>query len=110
MPSQDLIRQIIAMYERHGWKLQRALLRSESKERLSEPLVPLEGTPISEADFDALWFARPSHGKREAWELRLISEQPYALFEAFEMDETEEDREAARHEIENRMRKYAETT
>jgi len=110
MPSQDLIRQIIAMYERHGWKLQRVLLRSEMRAAIAAANEIFGGATLHEADFDALWFARPSDGKREAWELRLISEQPYALFEAFEMDETEEDREAARHELENRMRKYAETT
>ena len=55
----------------------------------------------------ALWFARPSHADREAWELRLIAEQQYALFEAFEADESEEDREEARLEMENRMRDHA---
>jgi hypothetical protein len=53
-----------------------------------------------------LWFSRPSHEKREAWELRLISEQAYALFEVFEADESEEDREGARKEMENRMREH----
>jgi hypothetical protein len=43
---------------------------------------------------------------REAWELRLISETPYALFEAFEEDETEEQREEVRREMEARMREY----
>ncbi len=56
------------------------------------------------AEFDALWFARPSHEGREAWELRLVAEQPYALFEAFEADETEAEREEARLEMENKMR------
>jgi hypothetical protein len=60
-----------------------------------------------DSDFDALWFARDSHAKREAWELRLISEQPYALFEAFEATDAEEDREEARREMENRMRESA---
>ena len=60
-----------------------------------------------ESEIEALWFARPSHGGREAWELRLIAEQPYALFEAFEADESEEDREDARCEMENKMRDYA---
>lgn len=75
-------------------------LTSEGRELLGE-------SQLRAADFDALWFARPSHGNREAWELRLISETPYALFEAFEADESEEDREAARLEMENLMREYA---
>ena len=61
---------------------------------------------IIDSDFDALWFARPSHADREAWELRLMAEQQYALFEAFEADESEEDRDEARLEMENRMRDF----
>jgi hypothetical protein len=38
--------------------------------------------------------------------LRLISEQAYALFEAFEADEPEEARQDARKEMENRMREH----
>jgi hypothetical protein len=81
------------------------LLRPESKAATAET-GSFDGVEIRDADFDALWFARPSHEKREAWELRLISEQPYALFEAFEADESEEDREDARKEMENRMREH----
>jgi len=101
----DLAREIIATYERHGWKLRRVLLRPETR-------AEIQGKTFSDAanvdsDFDALWFARPSHEKREAWELRLLAEQHYALFEAFEADESEEDREDARREMENKMREQA---
>ena len=65
-----------------------------------------ESLPISEALFDALWFSRNSTKDREAWELRLVAETPYALFEAFEPDETEEQREEVRLEMEARMRVY----
>jgi hypothetical protein len=41
--------------------------------------------------------------------LRLISEQAYALFEAFEADDLPEDREDARKEMENRMREHVGT-
>jgi hypothetical protein len=106
--SLDLMQQIVAMYERHGWSLRRILLRPNTS-----PEIELLGrelfrdAEVREADLDALWFARSSHGKRESWELRLLADQPYALFEAFEVDEPEEDREAARREMENRMRDYA---
>ena len=105
MPTLDLIREIVATYERHGWNLRRVLLRPEVSAAVGlEPRNVFENAQLFESDFNALWFARPSHAGREAWELRLISEQPYALFEAFEADETEEDREEARREMENRMR------
>jgi hypothetical protein len=101
-----LIDDIVANYKRHGWTLRQALLREESKAAASESVLR-DGAEIRDADFDALWFSRPSHQEREAWELRLVSEQAYALFEAFEADETEEDRAEARQEMENRMRQHA---
>ena len=48
----------------------------------------------------------PSHNNREAWELRLLAQTQYALFEAFEADETEKQREEARLEMEARLRDY----
>lgn len=105
MNARDLASEVIVNYERHGWKLRRALLRSET--RAEFPVETVKDAKIIDSDFDALWFARTSPANREAWELRLISEQPYALFEAFEADESEEDREDARREMENRMREYA---
>jgi hypothetical protein len=99
----NLISELFATYKRHGWTLRQVLLRPESKRAAAE-WDSFEDAEIREADFDALWFSRPSHEKREAWELRLISEQAYALFETFEADELEEDRAEARREMENRMR------
>ncbi len=105
MSARDLASDIVLNYERHGWKLRRLLLRPETCVELQD-LAFDEATAI-ESDFNAFWFARSSHQKREAWELRLLAEQPYALFEAFEADESEEDREDARREMENKMREYA---
>jgi len=102
----NLVNEIVAMYESHGWILRRVLLRPESKAGVAQ-IKSLDSAEARDADFDALWFSRPSHQKREAWELRLISEQPYALFEAFETDESEDDREEARREMENQMREHA---
>jgi hypothetical protein len=107
MEVDKLITEIRAAYERHGWKLRRVLLTPDSRAAIdASPPPMLAGAEISEAEVDALWFARPSHGGREAWELRLVAEQPYALFEAFESDETEAEREEARREMENRMREF----
>jgi hypothetical protein len=105
MPIVDLAKGIIALYERHGWTLKRALLSSDTRAAIDESIF--NNAAIVDSDFDALWFARPSHAEREAWELRLVSEQQYALFEAFEADEGEEDREEARLEMENKMRDFA---
>lgn len=100
------MKDIIATYELHGWKLRRVLARPGTVLLISQAGDPVRDAEIRESDFDALWFARPSHAGREAWELRLIAEQPFALFEAFEADESEEDREEARREMENRIREH----
>jgi hypothetical protein len=102
----------LATYRRHGWRLARVLARPEALAEMranasSEADALYEGAPVSESDVDAMWFARASQGGREAWELRLVSEPPYALFELFEPDEPEEDREDVRREMEARLREYA---
>jgi len=101
----SLINEIVATYERYGWTLRQLLLRPQSKAAAANS-DSINHAEIREASFDALWFSRPSHENREAWELRLISEQAYALFEAFEADESEEDRKGARQEMEKRMREH----
>jgi hypothetical protein len=107
MGPQERFKEIINRYEKHGWRLRRALVRSETRNALNLAETPLAGVVLEESAVDALWFARPSHGGREAWELRLVADTPYALFETFEADEAEEDREEVRREMEARLRDYA---
>ncbi|MCA1591146.1 MAG: hypothetical protein LC754_00505 [Acidobacteria bacterium] len=102
----------LAMYRRHGWQLSRVLMSAGALEELRAAAVGEEGlsfenVPAEEAPFDAMWFTRAAQGGREAWELRLIADSPYALFELFEPDEEEEDRADVRREMEARMREYA---
>ena len=103
----ELFKEIIANYERHGWDLRRVLLKPATRADLNQYAAEIfHEADLVDAEVDALWFARPSHAGREAWELRLVAEQPYALFEAFEADETEAEREEARLEMENKMREH----
>jgi len=106
LPSLELFKEIIATYQRHGWELKRVLIKPDTRNELKDAEVFSEAS-LSDGEFDALWFARPSQGGREAWELRLVAENPYALFAAFESDETEEEREEARLEMEHQMREQA---
>ena len=113
-------REALALYRRHGWRPVRALmcdatlaeLRRESSAAEGGPdAAPVfEGVRAEESVVDALWFTRASAGGREAWELRLVAESPYALFELFEPDEAEEDREDVRREMEARLREYVAPT
>jgi hypothetical protein len=106
MMMSELIKEIVSMYQKHGWQLRRVLLRPESRASLETELSFLNGVEIEEATIDAVWFSRPSHQQREAWELRLLAENPYALFETFEADESDEERDDVRREMEARMRDY----
>ena len=107
MSRLEQFRATLAQYRRHGWQLARALMTPDAlaelrRERADDgaAAAPLfEGVEARESDLDAMWFRRASAGDREAWELRLAAE-PYALFELFEPDETEEDREDVRREME----------
>jgi hypothetical protein len=109
MGLHERFKETLANYERHGWQLRRILLRPESLAELGPATATtlFENAPIIESTLDALWFARASHAGREAWELRLVAPTPYALFETFEADEAEEDREEVRQEMEARLREYA---
>ena len=105
MMSADLFMELLATYRKYGWELRSVLLQPATQAVLETEQL-LDKVSVKEASFDALWFSRPSHNNREAWELRLLSQTQYALFEAFEPDETEEEREDVKVEMEARMRDY----
>src|SRR5262245_11792066 len=108
MNKPNLLQDLVSTYEKHGWTLRQLLLKPETRAELL-PTVEAHWKEIEtrEAEVDALWFSRPSHKNREAWELRLLAETQYALFETFESDETEEQRSEVRLEMESRLRDYA---
>ncbi|MDQ6651269.1 MAG: hypothetical protein M3Y84_00835 [Acidobacteriota bacterium] len=106
MNYNNLIREIVGAYQKHGWQLRRVLLRPQTRTELGADVLLLNGAQVEESLIDAIWFSRPSHQQREAWELRLLGENPFALLETFEKDETEEKREELRREVEARLRDY----
>jgi hypothetical protein len=98
------INEILSLYRKHGWKLRRVLLCKISPENMSDELKIMFGdAEIIESKVDAAWFSRPSANDNEAWELRHLSENPYALVEVFESVDEEEVREEARKEIEAKL-------
>jgi len=106
MTRLHLFLELLETYRKYGWELKGALLTPNTRVELSGREPDLAVVPVKDSSFDALWFSRPSHQKREAWELRLLAETQYALFESFEPDETEEQREEMKLEMEARMRDY----
>jgi hypothetical protein len=107
MKKADLFTELVATYGKHGWELKSVLMQPSTRtEIVADDSALLDSIRIEEASLDALWFSRPSHEGREAWELRLMAETQYALFETFEADETEEERDEVRLEMEARLREY----
>ncbi len=106
MAQLDQFRETHATYRKYGWQLARVLMRAATLAELQSATggQEFESLPAREFSIDAMWFVRPAGGGREAWELRLVSESPYALFELFEPDEAEEEREDVRREMEAMMR------
>lgn len=101
----NLFIELVATYRKHGWELRSALLQPATLAELrSQEAQLLNSVEVRESPVDALWFSRPAAQGREAWELRLLEQTQYALFEIFEPDETEEQREEARLEMEARLR------
>jgi hypothetical protein len=107
MKKANLFMELVATYRKYGWELRRALMQPSTLAEFQTPeaqlLSPVE---VRESPVDALWFSRPSTHNREAWELRLLEQTQYALFEAFEADETEMQREEVRLEMEARLREH----
>ncbi len=107
MTKDALLKDLVATYNKHGWALKSALMSAATLSQLSPEIRQMvDAVEVKDSPVDALWFSRPSHHNREAWELRLLSETQYALFESFEPDETEEQREEMRQEMEATLRGY----
>ena len=107
MKKANLFMELVATYRKHGWELRGALMQPATLAELkSQEAELLNRVEVKESPIDALWFSRPSSHNRDAWELRLLEQTQYALFETFEADETEEQREEARLEMEARLREH----
>ncbi|HEU4766123.1 MAG TPA: hypothetical protein VFS77_02085 [Pyrinomonadaceae bacterium] len=107
MKKANLFIETVATYRKHGWELRRALLQPATLAELgSQEEEMLNRVDVRESPIDALWFSRPSSQNRDAWELRLLEQTQYALFETFEADEAEDEREEVRLEMEARLREH----
>lgn len=101
MIGEQEVREILTQYEKHGWSLRRVLLSAEIKSSLPPSLFGQ--IEIVSSDVNALWFSRASFDGRETWELRHLSNTPFALVEVFEADDDEDAREDARYEMQTRL-------
>lgn len=98
------VREILKQYEKHGWTLRRVLLGDATRRTLAASIDGLfGGAPVISFEADALWFSRPANGGNEAWELRRLSNSPFALVEVFAEGDDENRREDRRREMQNRI-------
>ena len=106
MISAHQIQEILSLYTKHGWKLRRVLLSSKLKIHLAESIETLfNSAEIVDAEIDAIWLARGvSAGNAESWEIRHLSETPYALLEVFDEEDEEEVRDEIRQELQAQLR------
>ena len=101
------IAEILALYKKHGWILRRVLLSDALKATLADRTENLFGAAeIRSSEIDAVWFSRKSKPDQEAWELRRLSEAPFALFETFDSDDDEEIRDETLGEVEERLKSF----
>lgn len=104
MLKREIIEEILAQYKKFGWHLRKILLSEKSKSSLSEEDKKIFGdTEIISSDFEAAWFTRDSGKANSAWELRHLSENPFAIFEVFPREKTEEELSSQFQEMENRL-------
>jgi len=104
MISESAIRGILALYDKHGWTLRRVLFSEDLKTDLSSRLENLFGrVEIIQSELDALWFSRSSRPESEAWEIRHLSETPFALVEVIDRDFDDAERSEALRSAEIKM-------
>ncbi|MGI8470546.1 MAG: hypothetical protein ACR2N3_19075 [Pyrinomonadaceae bacterium] len=106
MINASQIEEILSLYGKHGWTLRRVLLSDALRTKISDRLETLFGAEVvfETSEINALWFSRASGYGNETWEIRLLSQTPFALIEVFQEDDDEEIREERRKELETELK------
>lgn len=99
------IRDILSLYQKYGWKLERVLLTQTLRERVLNDLeIDFGAAEIISSEIDAAWFSRPAKNGGETWELRHLSAAPFALLEVFDAEDIDDVREESLMEIEEKLK------
>ncbi|CAN5629799.1 MAG: hypothetical protein ACR2M8_01090 [Pyrinomonadaceae bacterium] len=108
MIDEPAIREILALYKNHGWKLRRVLLSSALEKSFSAASSEIfDDVEITQSTLDAAWFSRSARLKSETWELRLLDKSPFALIAV--IDDNIDDHEI-REILQNTELKMMQTT
>ena len=93
--------EIIAQYENLGWIPRRGLLSAKGLNAWKQAVGKIE---ILDSDIDAIWFSRKSKPDTEAWELRRLSELPFALIAVVSVTADAEEVESTLSQVVEEMR------
>ena len=105
MINEDSISEILTQYKRFGWQLERVLLSKPLRENLDGSVDTLfERRLVRDSDLDAAWFSRRATNGRIAWELRALSNSPFALVDSSEPEASESDLSEMFSRVEDEMR------
>ena len=105
MIDAETIGEILKLYNKHGWTLRRVLLSDSLKDSLKGSVEMLfETSEIRPSDIDAAWFSRASSPARETWEIRHLSETPFALLEVIDIAAADSERNAVLSDAATRLR------
>lgn len=100
-----IVTEILSLYAKHGWTLRRVLLSEGSRASFGKEVRGIFGdVRLVDSDIDAAWFSRSSKPGNDTWEIRRLSNEPFALCEVFSDEDDEESREEAMYEMESRLR------
>lgn len=104
MNAEPPLAEVVAQYERFGWKPQRLLLTAGTRVSASAiSAAGLDRIERHESEIDAIWFTRRSIADTESWELRRLSGTPYALVTVVEDSATDDEREELLADTEQRL-------
>lgn len=94
--------EIVRQYERHEWKLRRALI-ARSADIADTLAADFPDVEIVESDAAALWFSRRSIPEHESWEIRRVDPPAYALVEVIPDNIPQEAKEDLLRQTERRL-------
>ncbi len=103
MIDREALDQILAQYAKHGWKLRRVLLSKRLADELADISSSIGDVETLDSEIDGLWFSRSSRPDVTAWELRRLSQDPFALVTSVPSDADQETTEAILKEAESQM-------
>lgn len=103
MIANSTLSDIVATYVKHGWILRRVLLSQQLRIVIGDSLGKIFGDiMVVESDLDAAWFSRPPVEGGVPWEIRSLSDFPFALLE--NIDENADRFEGSLNAVEARLR------